>query len=111
MQSLLSLPRVTVTKFKFNIAIDFAADFRPCLWRTLTPGYRISCPVSVAYVVAKNPFETKAVFKIEMASLRGLSPNSETDGSCFVGCVCLFNTFVAALQDHILTASPEKIIM
>jgi len=66
--------------FKFNIAIDFAADFRPWLWRTVTPRYRISCPISVAYVVAKNPFETEAVFKIEMASVRGLSPNSETDG-------------------------------
>jgi hypothetical protein len=110
-QSLLLLPCRTVTKFKFNIAKAFAANFRLWLWRTLTPRYRIPCPISVAYVVAKNHFETEAVFKIEMASLRSLSPNSETDGLCFVGCVCLLSTFVAALQDRILTASPEKIMM
>lgn len=111
MQSLLRLPCGAANKFNLNIAKDFAADFRPCLWRLLTPRYWISCPISVAYVLAKNPFETEALFKIEIAYLRCLSPNSETDGSCFVGCVCLLTTFSAALQDRILTASPDKFMM
>jgi len=80
-QSVLRLPCGTVFKFNLNTVKDFAADFRSWLWRLLTPRYRISCPISVAYVVAKNPFETEALFKIEIAYLRGISRNSETDGS------------------------------